>query len=156
MAPYLSPGVYVEEVPSAVKAIAGVSTSTAGFIGIVPDALVIPVEAVTDRTIGTGDGEGERPSTSQGHHPVLDTPGSFRDQGERRFGHCHACQSNTTTPPRRPSPTRQPMGRGLLLITWSSATSPPRGGGRGEAVHQLQRVQEILRRLFDRRTTIAI
>jgi len=37
MAQYLSPGVYVEEVPSAVKAIAGVSTSTPGFIGIVPD-----------------------------------------------------------------------------------------------------------------------
>lgn len=42
MAQYLSPGVYVEEVPSAVKAIAGVSTSTAGFIGIVPDSLSIP------------------------------------------------------------------------------------------------------------------
>src|SRR5262249_22569030 len=32
MPQYLSPGVYVEEVPSAVKAIAGVGTSTAGFI----------------------------------------------------------------------------------------------------------------------------
>jgi hypothetical protein len=37
MAQYLSPGVYVEEVPSAIKAIAGVSTSTPGFIGVVPD-----------------------------------------------------------------------------------------------------------------------
>lgn len=34
MPQYLSPGVYVEEVPSAVKAIAGVSTSTPGFIGV--------------------------------------------------------------------------------------------------------------------------
>jgi phage tail sheath protein FI len=39
MGQYLSPGVYVEEVPSAVKAIAGVSTSTPGFIGVVPDKL---------------------------------------------------------------------------------------------------------------------
>ncbi len=39
MPPYLSPGVYVEEVPSAIKAIAGVSTSTAAFIGIVPDVV---------------------------------------------------------------------------------------------------------------------
>jgi hypothetical protein len=31
--------VYVEEVPSAIKAIAGVSTSTPGFIGIVPDKI---------------------------------------------------------------------------------------------------------------------
>jgi uncharacterized protein len=36
---YLSPGVYVEEVPSAIKAIAGVSTSTAAFIGIFPDTV---------------------------------------------------------------------------------------------------------------------
>ena len=36
---YLSPGVYVEEVPSAIQAIAGVSTSTAAFIGIVPDTV---------------------------------------------------------------------------------------------------------------------
>ena len=37
MPQYLSPGVYVEEVPSAIKAIAGVSTSTPGFIGVVPN-----------------------------------------------------------------------------------------------------------------------
>lgn len=39
MATYLSPGVYVEEVPSSIKAIAGVGTSTAAFIGIVPDTV---------------------------------------------------------------------------------------------------------------------
>ncbi|MFY9270318.1 MAG: phage tail sheath subtilisin-like domain-containing protein [Candidatus Manganitrophaceae bacterium] len=39
MPQYLSPGVYVEEVPSAIKAIAGVSTSTPGFIGTVPDKI---------------------------------------------------------------------------------------------------------------------
>jgi phage tail sheath protein FI len=39
---YRSPGVYVEEVPSAVQAIAGVGTSTAGFIGVVPDTIDIP------------------------------------------------------------------------------------------------------------------
>lgn len=37
MAEYLAPGVYVEEVPSAVKPIAGVGTSTAGFVGISAD-----------------------------------------------------------------------------------------------------------------------
>ena len=36
---YLSPGVFVEEVPSSIKTIAGVSTSTAAFIGIVPDTV---------------------------------------------------------------------------------------------------------------------
>lgn len=37
MPEYLAPGVYVEEVPSAIKPIAGVGTSTAGFIGISAD-----------------------------------------------------------------------------------------------------------------------
>ena len=34
MAEYLAPGVFVEEVPSAIKPIAGVGTSTAGFVSI--------------------------------------------------------------------------------------------------------------------------
>lgn len=42
MPTYAAPGVYVEEVPSAIKPIAGVSTSTAGFIGVVPDSITIP------------------------------------------------------------------------------------------------------------------
>ena len=45
MPSYLSPGVYVEEVPSTIKPIAGVSTSTPAFVGIVPNAGVdIPEE----------------------------------------------------------------------------------------------------------------
>lgn len=36
---YQSPGVYVEEVSSGMKPIAGVGTSTAGFIGVIPDRL---------------------------------------------------------------------------------------------------------------------
>ena len=77
MPSYLSPGVYVEEVPSAVKPIAGVSTSTAGFIGIVPNALVIPVEAVTDRVIGTGDGTDTTFDLPSSHFPVQTTTGTF-------------------------------------------------------------------------------
>ena len=46
MPQYLSPGVYVEEIPSAVQAIAGVGTSTAGFIGLVPDEVTIPLGAL--------------------------------------------------------------------------------------------------------------
>ena len=34
---YLSPGVYVEEVPSAPRPIQGVGTSTAGFVGSDPE-----------------------------------------------------------------------------------------------------------------------
>jgi phage tail sheath protein FI len=42
MSDYFAPGVYVEEIPSAVKPIAGVSTSIACFIGVVPDKIQIP------------------------------------------------------------------------------------------------------------------
>ena len=43
MSQYLSPGVYVEEVPSAVKPIAGVGTSIAGFVGVSAD---IPADKI--------------------------------------------------------------------------------------------------------------
>jgi hypothetical protein len=45
MAQYLSPGVYVEEVPPLARPIAGVGTSTPGFIGIVPDTIYLPARA---------------------------------------------------------------------------------------------------------------
>jgi phage tail sheath protein FI len=54
MPQYLAPGVYVEEVPSGGAPIAGVSTSTAGFIGLVPDTLnLLRVER---EALGAGDG----------------------------------------------------------------------------------------------------
>ncbi|WP_416978234.1 phage tail sheath family protein [Streptomyces sp. T028] len=43
MPQYLAPGVYVEEVPSAIKPIAGVGTSTAGFVGVVADTVTMPL-----------------------------------------------------------------------------------------------------------------
>src|SRR5690242_18870999 len=52
MGSYLRPGVFVEEVPSTINPIAGVSTSTAGFIGIVPDSIEQPLAAID---MGTGD-----------------------------------------------------------------------------------------------------
>jgi phage tail sheath protein FI len=42
MPQYLSPGVYVEEIQSAIRPIAGVGTSTAGFIGLVADDVKMP------------------------------------------------------------------------------------------------------------------
>lgn len=42
MPQYLAPGVYVEEVQSSVQPIAGVGTSTAGFIGLVADNVTMP------------------------------------------------------------------------------------------------------------------
>ena len=45
MPAYLSPGVYVEEVPSGSAPIGGVSTSVAAFIGVVPDNVEMPARA---------------------------------------------------------------------------------------------------------------
>jgi hypothetical protein len=58
MAQYLSPGVYVEETPSTRKPIAGVGTSTAGFIGMFNDSVTVPKSSrlVRDVAIGVGDG----------------------------------------------------------------------------------------------------
>lgn len=43
---YLSPGVYVEEVPPLARPIAGVGTSTAGFIGVIPDNHITPEKVI--------------------------------------------------------------------------------------------------------------
>jgi phage tail sheath protein FI len=48
MPEYLAPGVYVEEVPSAIKPIAGVGTSTAGFVGVVENNVTMPLRPGKD------------------------------------------------------------------------------------------------------------
>jgi phage tail sheath protein FI len=60
MPTYLSPGVYVEEAPSAIKPIAGVGASTAGFIGIVPDTLDQPLGRLTNAAIAKADNTGKK------------------------------------------------------------------------------------------------
>lgn len=64
MPQYLSPGVYVEEVPSGIKPIAGVGTSTAGFIGVVADDVEMPPQPGKFKM---------DPATGQ---PVLDSAGN--------------------------------------------------------------------------------
>jgi uncharacterized protein len=76
MPQYLSPGVYVEEVPPSARPIAGVGTSTAGFIGIVPDTLTIPIEAVRNENVATADGTATAFKLKK--YPVSITPGSFK------------------------------------------------------------------------------
>src|ERR1700694_3415195 len=76
-ATYLSPGVYVEEVPSSVQAIAGAGTSTAAFLGIVPDLISCPeVNPDFDPTL-------ERPkSASEGERPVTVKKGKAGSEEE--------------------------------------------------------------------------
>jgi phage tail sheath protein FI len=69
MAQYASPGVYVEEVPSATKPIAGVSTSTAGFIGILPLSYRIPTGVSRSKVFA---GDGKTTSFPLANDPVAD------------------------------------------------------------------------------------
>lgn len=78
MPQYLSPGVYVEEVPSAVQAIAGVGTSTAGFVGIIPDSITLhSPRSVTNVEIGTGDGTTFEFKLDKQYYPVVTDPKTF-------------------------------------------------------------------------------
>lgn len=78
MPQYLSPGVYAEEVPSAVKPIAGVSTSTAGFIGIVPDQLRVPPTLAKTKNIPKEQVNNSTRAYDLDDYPVVTTPGSYQ------------------------------------------------------------------------------
>jgi uncharacterized protein len=98
MPQYLSPGVYVEEVPSGGAPIAGVGTSTAGFIGQTADQVNVPGEFEED-------GSGEKMLDSlgdpipvkhdappQGEPQLITSWESFK----RKFGDFHADNNNKT------------------------------------------------------------
>lgn len=84
MPQYLTPGVYVEEVPSAIRPIAGVGTSTAGFIGVVADDVTMPL--LPGRTGKKADGTREpddfRRVSPAGVPQLVTTWQEFKD----RFG----------------------------------------------------------------------
>jgi uncharacterized protein len=78
MPEYLSPGVYVEEVPSMSKPIAGVSTSTAGFIGIVPDQLPIPPTLAKSIKITKDKVDGTKTTYPLDDYPVVTTANTYQ------------------------------------------------------------------------------
>lgn len=73
MAEYFAPGVYVEEIPSLIKPIAGVSTSVAGFIGVVPDDARNDMVAISvvNQFIGKGDNTIIEFNLPSEHYPVV-------------------------------------------------------------------------------------
>ncbi len=73
---YLSPGVYVEEVPSGIQVIAGVGTSTAGFIGVCDDQVTVAKgPAVTNEALG--EGTGSKRIFDLAVDPALETEGTY-------------------------------------------------------------------------------
>ena len=78
MPQYLSPGVYVEEVPSAIQTIAGVGTSTAGFVGVIAtDTLTVPVSSSLARGELIGKGDGTATAFNLKNYPVVTENGTF-------------------------------------------------------------------------------
>ena len=95
MPQYLAPGVYVEEVPSAIRPIAGVGTSTAGFVGVVADDVELPLRP--GRSGVTADGTTEpadhypvapagEPQLVDGWHAFVTAFGDIQD-GNRVLAH---------------------------------------------------------------------
>ncbi|MGI5132213.1 phage tail sheath family protein [Pseudonocardia sp. CA-107938] len=95
MPQYLAPGVYVEEVPSAIRPIAGVGTSTAGFVGVVDDDVELPLQP--GRTGVTADDTPEpadryplapagEPQLVDGWHAFVTAFGDIQD-GNRVLAH---------------------------------------------------------------------
>ena len=76
MPEYLSPGVYVEDVPPLARPIAGVGTSTAGFIGICPDAIMLPDKPIKNASAGKTQ-ENTKEYELPGAFPVLEAPETF-------------------------------------------------------------------------------
>lgn len=77
MSQYLSPGVYVEEVPSGIQPIAGVGTSTAGFIGIGASVAAAPSGDVSVVNEAVGTGTGRNKYFDLNNYPVVTEPGTF-------------------------------------------------------------------------------
>ena len=73
---YLSPGVYVEDVPPIARPIAGVGTSTAGFIGIIPETLEYPPIPAKNALVGKGS-ENRKSFPLDKAYRVLTEPGTF-------------------------------------------------------------------------------
>jgi phage tail sheath protein FI len=78
MPEYLAPGVYVEEVPSMNNPITGVSTSTAGFIGIVPDKLPIPPTLAKSKKITKDKVNGTTFAFPLDDYPVVTTANTYQ------------------------------------------------------------------------------
>ena len=67
MPTYLSPGVYVEEIASGSAPIASLSTSTAGFIGIVPDEIQVPISPLMQVTEAFEPADGQGTNKNEFH-----------------------------------------------------------------------------------------
>lgn len=82
MPSYLSPGVYVEEIPSSIKPIVGVSTSTAAFVGVFPDEVDIP-QPNPNWDPNSNDPKIKDPAVHYKFHPASDDDARQADDADR-------------------------------------------------------------------------
>jgi uncharacterized protein len=74
MPQHLFPGEYVEEAPSAIQAIAGVGTTTAGFIGKVPNQIELPIRIDREKF---SPAQGDPNTFDLAHAPVATEQGTY-------------------------------------------------------------------------------
>ena len=137
---YLSPGVYVEDVPPVARPIAGVGTSTAGFIGIIPDSIKY---TVTNALVGKGSKD-RKSFPLENAYPVVTTAETFEvrvdgiSNTDATLKNDDASKTSSvefTTPPAENAEIRADYQRNFLGCC----------GRQGQAVHYVQRVHELLR-----------
>jgi uncharacterized protein len=87
MSRYQSPGVYVEEVSSGMKPIAGVGTSTAGFIGELPSQLFRPLTEEEKEKKKTGEDETTDPDEglAESPTPIVLSPANSNSHSRAEF-----------------------------------------------------------------------
>ena len=146
MPTYLTPGVYVEEVPSANKPIEGVSTSIAAFVGLAPGGPVNTPMRISNWTQFTkifGDpNEPDNGPFMEGAYLAHSVYGFFQNGGSLcwivRVGEdggsngaarwrARRCPRRPTPPSRRSAPSRSSAGRDDVTV--EIAEEPSAGEG---------------------------
>lgn len=125
MSSYQSPGVYVEEVPSAVQPIAGVGTSTAGFIGIVDNSLTIPVSCKVADHMFIGRGNGSDTSFVLPHKGLKSGSYTFYAGDQTIDGTITEGDDGTATVTFDPAPEDKLVITGSYLYDYSTNTFNP-------------------------------
>ena len=149
MPTYLTPGVYVEEVPSANKPIEGVSTSVAAFVGLTPGGPVnTPMRISNSTQFAKIYGDPNNPDNGpfmEGTYMAHSVYGFFQNGGSncwivrvgedsgagaRRRPHCRLPPTRTSKPS---APRRWPRSRAASRSSW---TEEPKADG-GDATYKL-------------------
>jgi phage tail sheath protein FI len=156
MPQYFSPGVYTEEIPSALKPIIGVSTSTACFIGLVPDVINIPFENPNYDPTDTSATAAPAYLTRPFPFRALPADGSSEGKAFQGFQDATKALPGLAADPKRPVSPADPGDKAKVatflqtrnVITSFKATYPELSDS-GAALSDFQKNSDTLKTLVD-------